>query len=54
MTDRNDRIRIVIQKLTEAIWNLDQLEPLEADLKEQYDSLQRAREKFVELAKKRE
>ncbi len=54
MTDRNDRIRIVIQKLTEAIWNLDQLEPLEADLKEQYDTLRRAREKFVELAKKRE
>jgi hypothetical protein len=52
MTDRTDRLRIVIQKLTEAIWNLDQLEPLEAELKEQYDTLQRAREKFVQLVKR--
>ena len=54
MTDRNERLRLIIQKLTEAIWNLDQLEPLEPELKEQYVALQTAREKFVSLAKKSE
>lgn len=40
-----------IQKLTEAIWNLDQLEPLELELKVQYSRIQEARAYLMKLLK---
>ena len=46
-----DRLRTAIQKLTEAIWNLDQLECMAPELKEEYASIQRAREKLMALVK---
>jgi hypothetical protein len=52
MSDHAERIRVVVQKLTEAIWNLDQLEPLGPDLKEQYECIRIARERIVTLAKR--
>jgi hypothetical protein len=47
MSSRNDRIRLAIQKLTEAIWNLDQIQPLEQELKEEYVRTQTARENLM-------
>jgi hypothetical protein len=52
MTDRNERVRIAIQKLTEAIWNLDQLQPLDKGLKEEYVRIQLARERLMKQVKK--
>jgi hypothetical protein len=52
MTDRNDRIRIIVQKLTEAIWNLDQLQPLDKGLEEEYVRIQLARERLMKQVKK--
>jgi len=52
MTGRNDRIRTAIQKLTEAIWNLDQLQPLNEELKEEYVRIQLARERLMKQVKK--
>lgn len=52
MTGRIDRIRIAIQKLTEAIWNLDQLQPLERGLDEEYQRLQRARGNLMKYVEK--
>ena len=52
MTDGDDRIRIVIQKLTEAIWNLDQIQPLEGNLKVEYERIQTARENLIRLVRK--
>ncbi len=54
MTGRKDRIRIIIQRLTEAIWNLDQLQPLEAGLQVEYERIQTARENLMKLVRKRE
>jgi hypothetical protein len=51
MAEKIDRLRGAVQKLTEAIWNLDQLEPLSPELKEQYDSIRNAREYLVKLLK---
>jgi hypothetical protein len=51
MSPDSDRIRAAIQKLTEAIWNLDQLEPMAPEVKEEYACIQRAREKLVALVK---
>jgi hypothetical protein len=52
MSGRNDRIRIAIQKLTEAIWNLDHLQPLEQELREEYVRIQAARENLMKYLKK--
>jgi hypothetical protein len=52
MTGRNDRIRIIVQKLTEAIWNLDQLQPLNKGLEEEYVRIQLAREHLMKQVKK--
>ena len=52
MTGRNDRIRLIVQKLSEAIWNLDQLQPLNEELKEEYVRIQLAREHLMKHVKK--
>jgi len=52
MSGRNNRIRMAIQKLTEAIWNLDQLQPLEPDLSEEYGRIQTARENLMKHVRK--
>jgi hypothetical protein len=52
MTDVENRIRLVIQKLTEAIWNLDQLEPLDSELKAQYELIRAARENLMKRVKR--
>jgi ribosome recycling factor len=52
MNDENNRIRIAIQKLTEAIWNLDQLQPLDKGLEEEYVRIQLAREHLMKRVKK--
>jgi ribosome recycling factor len=52
MNDENNRIRIAIQKLTEAIWNLDQLQPLDKGLEEEYVRIQLAREHLMKQVKK--
>jgi len=52
MTGRNERIRIVVQKLTEAIWNLDQLQPLNREVEEAYVRIQLARERLMKQVKK--
>ena len=51
MSGRNDRIRMAIQKLTEAAWNLDQLQPLETGLNEEYVRIQAARENLMKYLK---
>ena len=51
VSSNSDRLRAAIQKLTEAIWNLDQLEPMAPEVKEEYACIQRARERLVALAK---
>jgi hypothetical protein len=43
------RVRNAIQKLTEAIWNLDQLEALAPELKEEYERIQLTREKLMKI-----
>lgn len=45
------RLRTAIQKLTEAIWNLDQIELMSPEVKEEYASIQRTREKLMTLVK---
>jgi hypothetical protein len=45
------RLRAAIQKLTEAIWNLDQIELMAPEVKEEYASIQRTREKLMALVK---
>ena len=52
MTGRNDRIRTIIQRLSEAIWNLDQLQPLDKELEEEYLRIQLAREHLMKQVKK--
>ena len=52
MTGRNDRIRIIVQKLSEAIWNLDQLQPLNEELEEEYVRILLAREHLMKQVKK--
>ncbi|HUK50819.1 MAG TPA: hypothetical protein VLV18_07265 [Terriglobales bacterium] len=52
MSKRSERIRECVQKLTEAIWNLDQLEPLDPELKAQYSSIQETRRQLMEQLKK--
>ncbi len=47
MTEANERLRTAIQKLTEAIWNLDQLEPLDPDLRSQYELIQAVRQNLM-------
>ena len=54
MVGRADRIRLSVQKLTEAIWNLDQLEALEPELKFQYTRILEARAYLVRLLKAEE
>jgi len=45
------RLRAAIQKLTEAIWNLDQIEMMAPEVKEEYAVIQHTREKLVALVK---
>ncbi len=47
MTKANDQIRSARQKLTEAIGNLDQLEPLDLDLRSQYELIQAVRQSLM-------
>ena len=54
MNDGNKRIRLAIQKLTEAIWNLDQLQPLERELSEEHARIQTARENLLKHVRKSE
>lgn len=49
MTDPPDQIRTAIQKLTEAIWNLDQLQPLEPSLQAEYELIQTVRGNLMKL-----
>jgi hypothetical protein len=51
MSPDSDRIRSAIQKLTEAIWNLDQLDPMASEVKEEYTRIQFARENLMKLVK---
>ncbi|HUK27630.1 MAG TPA: hypothetical protein VLV31_04335 [Candidatus Acidoferrales bacterium] len=51
MSERIEHLRVSIQKLTEAIWHLDQLGPLESELKVQYSYMQEARAYLMELLK---
>ena len=51
MSPDSVRIRSAIQKLTEAIWNLDQLDPMASEVKEEYARIQLAREKLMKLVK---
>jgi len=51
MAGKADRIRLSVQKLTEAIWNLDQLEPLDRDLKAEYTRIQDARAGLMKILK---
>ena len=46
-----DKLRDAIQKLTEAIWNLDQIELLTPELKEEYARIQLARENLMRIVK---
>jgi hypothetical protein len=52
MMSDSGRLREAIQRLTEAIWNLDQIETMSPEMKEEYASIQRAREKLVSLVKR--
>ena len=45
------RLGAAIQKLTEAIWNLDQIELMSPEVKEEYASIQRTHEKLMTLVK---
>ena len=47
----SERLRAVIQKLTEAIWNLDQLELLTPELKEEYARIQLARANLMKAVR---
>ena len=49
MVSNADRLHMAIQKLTEAIWNLDQLDSMTPEVKEEYAAIQRTREKLVAL-----
>lgn len=49
MSSTSSRIRVVVQKLTEAIWNLDQLDPMPLEVKEEYARIQSAREKLMAM-----
>jgi len=51
MSSHSNHLRAAIQKLTEAIWNLDQLDPLALEVKEEYARIQRARENLMKLVK---
>ena len=53
MMSNADKLRMAIQKLTEAIWNLDQLDSMTPEVKEEYAAIQRTREKLVALVKVR-
>jgi hypothetical protein len=51
MSPDSDRIRSAIQKLTEAIWNLEQLDLMALEVKEEYARIQLARKKLMKLVK---
>ena len=51
MVDNVDRLRAAVQKITEAIWNLDQLEALSPEMRVQYDGLQAIRAEIMKLVK---
>jgi len=50
----SDRLRTAVQKLTEAVWNLDQLEPLTPELKQEYARIQLARENLMKVIRQTE
>ena len=45
------RLNAAVQKLTEALWNLDQIESMAAEVKEEYESIRRTRERLMVLVK---
>jgi len=53
MMSNSDKLRVAIQKLTEAIWNLEQLDSMSTEVKEEYATVQRVRERLVIVLKRR-
>jgi len=53
MMSNPDKLRVAIQKLTEAIWNLEQLDSMSPEVKEEYATVQRVRERLVIVLKRR-
>ena len=53
MVDRVDHLRAAVQKITEAIWNLDQLEPLSPELQVQYHGLPAIRAERMKFVKEK-
>jgi hypothetical protein len=51
LSKRSERIQVCVQKLTESIWNLDQLEVLDPELKAQYVAIQETRNRLMQLLK---
>ena len=51
MPSNSNHLRAAIQKLTEAIWNLDQLDPMTPEVKEEYARIQSTRENLMKLVK---
>jgi len=51
MSQKSDRVRVSIQKLTEAIWNLEQLDSMSSEIKEEYATIIRVREHLVTMLK---
>jgi len=51
MSSNSDRLRVAIQKLTEAIWNLEQLDSMSPEMKAEYSAIQRVRERLMVMLK---
>lgn len=51
MSSDSDKLRVAIQRLTEAIWNLEQLSSMSPEVKEEYGSIQRVRERLMVMLK---
>jgi len=51
MSSNSNHLRAAIQKLTEAIWNLEQLDPITSEVKEEYSRIQSARENLMKFVK---
>ena len=54
MSSNSDRFRVAIQKLTEAIWNLEQLDSMSPEMKAEYSAIQRVRERLMVMLKSSE
>ena len=51
MSSNSNHLRAAIQKLTEAIWNLEQLDQITSEVKEEYSRIQSARENLMKFVK---